>query len=129
MADRQIAGGVNNASDYLDRLFKLIPAEVTAAFVAVQTLLTNPDAPNQNFWILAAFGAFLTFITPFYLRRLQNVTNLYQLMATTISFPIWAANIAVAQVTVEFDWISPQLLTVVMIGWVLLIPLVVPARR
>lgn len=129
MADRQITTGVKNAQDYLDRLFKIIPAEVTAAFIAVQTLLTNPNAPNQHFWTLAAFGGFLTVITPLYLHRLQNVTNPYQLVASTISFPVWAANIAVAQVTVEFDWLSPQLLTVIMIAWVLLIPLVVPAQR
>jgi hypothetical protein len=133
--DRNIGAGVvtpaggstrsAGAQDYLERLYKIIPAEVTAAYLAVSTLLTDPINPSANAMTLLLFGVFLTLLTPFYLWTLGGVRNRMQILVSTISFPIWAICISAALVALAFPYVTPQNITVVMVGWVLLAPLLV----
>jgi len=111
--------------DYLDRLYKIIPAEVTAAYLAISTLLTDTINPESNAMTLLLFGIFLTALTPFYLWILAGVRNVMQIVVSTISFPIWAVSISAGLVTLMFSDITPEIITVVMVGWVLVTPLLV----
>ena len=95
--------GANGPQEYLDRLYKIIPAEVTAAYLAVSTLLADPLNP----WILA------------------GVRNGMQIVVSTISFPIWAISISAAMVTLAFPFVTPETITVVRVAWVLVTPLLV----
>ena len=117
--------GANGPQDYLDRLYKIIPAEVTAAYLAVSTLLADPLNPQSNELTLLLFGIFLTLLTPFYLWILAGVRNGMQIVVSTISFPIWAISISAAMVTLAFPFVTPQTITVLMVAWVLVTPLLV----
>jgi hypothetical protein len=57
--------------------------------------------------------------------QLQGVRDIAQLVVSSLSFPIWAANISSIIITQEFDFISGVALGVVLILWTLVIPLVV----
>lgn len=119
-------GGGNQGQQYLDKLYKIIPAEITAGYTAVSSFLWNPLAPQDNVYVLLAFGVFLTVLNPLYLRQLQGVSNKMQIVVSTISFPIWAICISTPVVTGALDFLTPQIITVVMIAWVLTTPLLVP---
>lgn len=126
---RQIEKPLGSAQDYLDRIGKLVPAEITAGFLAVQPLLINKDDVTENFTILLMFVAFLTVLVPLYLWKLFNVTNVVQLAFSALSFPVWAGAICAEQVIIRSDGaVSNVVITLVMVGWALLIPLIVPPK-
>lgn len=122
-APAPVAGG--GAQDYLDRLYKIIPAEITAAYLAVSSFLTDPINPMSNSMTLLVFAVFLTILAPFYLWILAGVRNKVQIVVSTISFPIWAICISTALVTLAVPAITPETITVVMVAWVLVTPLLV----
>jgi len=124
----QAAAAVNPGQQYLDKLYKIIPAEITAAYTAIASFLWDPINPGHNIYVLLGFGIFLAVINPLYLYRLQNVRNTMQLIVSTISFPIWAACISTPLVTGALPMITPQIITVVMVAWVLATPLLVPGE-
>ena len=114
-----------NSTEYLERLYKIIPAELTAAYLAIASLLTDKTDLLHNVPLLLAFAIFLTALTPFYLYRFQNVRTISQLIVSTISFPIWAMSISTAVVSLAIPVVTPLMITVVMVAWVLLTPLLV----
>ncbi len=127
--DRQIDKPLGSAQDYLDRIGKLVPPEITAGFLAVQPLLIDPQDVVRHFNLLLVFVAFLTVLVPLYLWKLFNVTNWVQLAFSALSFPVWAGAICAEQLIIRSDGaVSNVIITLVMVGWALLIPLVVPAK-
>jgi hypothetical protein len=80
---------------YLDRVKELVPAEITAAFLAINTAIPLQSG-NLNY--LYGFFALLVIACWLYLRRFKKVTSFQQLIfVTLIAFPIWALNIAIAR--------------------------------
>jgi hypothetical protein len=124
----QGAGAANPGQQYLDKLYKIIPAEITAGYTAIASFLWDPIDPLSNINVLLGFAVFLAIINPLYLYRLQNVRNTMQIVVSTISFPIWAACISTPLVTGAISDITPQIITVVMVAWVLATPLLVPGE-
>lgn len=125
-ADPAGAGAGNPGQQYLDKLYKIIPAEITAGYTAIASFLWDPIDPGKNIYVLLGFAVFLTVINPLYLYRLQMVRNRMQIVVSTISFPIWAACISTPLLTGAVSFITPQIITVVMVAWVLATPLLVP---
>ena len=115
-------------SNYLERLYKIIPAELTAAYLAIASLLTDKSNMLRNVHLLLGFAVLLTVLTPFYLYRFQNVRTVSQLIVSTISFPVWAICISTAVVTLALPFITSEMVTVLMVGWVLVTPLLVSDR-
>lgn len=113
------------AQDYLDRLHKIIPTEVAAAYLAISSLLTDTIDPLRHGVTLLVFAIFLTIITPFYLWVLAGVRNKMQLVVSTLSFPVWAVCISTSMVALAFPSFSPETITVIMVAWVLVTPLLV----
>jgi hypothetical protein len=113
--DRQVN---SEADSYSAKLLKLIPAEVSAAYLAINSLV-----PMQNgFDVTMKLSlVVLTIFCPLYLWRLGNVSSWLQVLFTTASFPLWALNISSARVS---DWISPIVLGVILILVTVAIPLV-----
>jgi hypothetical protein len=111
--------------DYLDRVYKLIPAELTAAYLAIQSYLGVPENPADNIPYLLGAGIFLTLLVPFYLTMLQGVWTLPQIIVSTVSLPIWILNISSAYVALDLSpgWVKG--FGLVLIGWVLVAPLLV----
>lgn len=108
MAERQV---VEN-DGYLEKLKKLIPTEVTAAFLAINSLVPLESAKNYFVYSIAAI---LSIICWLYLKRLQNVTAPSQLIFTSFfAFPVWAINIMVSRVDwlVENSWLPGCILII-----------------
>jgi len=70
---------------YGDRLLKLIPSEIVAAYVAVQGMIPEDADP----WFLLVVTVLMTIMTPFYLKRFQRVIDASQLAVSTGSFLVW----------------------------------------
>lgn len=120
------AAPTDPGQQYLDKLYKIIPAEITAGYTAIASFLWDPIDPGSNIYVLLGFAIFLTILNPLYLYQLQKVRNRAQIAVSTISFPIWAACISTPLVTGAISVITPQIITVVMVAWVLATPLLVP---
>ena len=84
---------VTTNDSYLDKVKKLIPAEVSAAFLAINASIPLDD---RNLIYVVIFFVILIPICALYLRQLESVTSIRQVLFTSgIAFPIWALNIAV----------------------------------
>jgi len=121
------SGSAPNA--YLDRLYKLIPTELTAAYVAIASLIDPVNFGEDHLWLLPVSYGVLQILVPVYMWRLQGVRDIAQLVVSSISFPIWAANISSILVSEKFNFISGVTLGVVLILWTLIIPLVVKGNN
>jgi len=60
-------------------VYKIIPAGLTAAYIAGQSYLGVPQKPEDNIIVLVGRGVFLTALVPFYLMRFQKVFNWSQI--------------------------------------------------
>ncbi len=86
------AGGV--PEEYSARLYKLIPAELTAAYLAISTIVDS-NGSNALLYMTIAFLVLLVLL-PIYMIRLQGVTDATQIVVSTLSFPVWAINVSSA---------------------------------
>jgi hypothetical protein len=113
---------VDNAADsYPAKLAKLIPAEVSAAYLAINSLVPASEGFSL---IMVASLVVLTIFCALYLWKIQNVTNVLQIAFTTASFPVWALNIS----STRSDFINPVALGVILILVTVAIPLVPTSR-
>ncbi len=131
--DRDIRSepAIASGNDYAQRLYKLIPTEVTAAYLAISALLTetdpvNPGTPGVAPYDMYLFYSFLALfaLVPLYMTIVQKVRTLPQILATTISFPVWAANVS-APLVYEYFHLPPAAVGAVLIIWTTSLPLFV----
>lgn len=118
--------GAEPPNRYLDNLYKTVPTELTAAYTAISSLFAAPGAvggSDPDLWLLA-LAVVLMALIPFYMFYLQDVRHAAQIVCSTISFPIWAANISSA-IMIERTGLPPAVLTSVLIVWTLIVPLLV----
>jgi len=117
--DRQ----VNSTADtYSSKLLKLIPAEVSAAYLAINSLVSAEAGFDRTMQLSMLV---LAILCPFYLWKLGNVTSWLQIAFTTLSFPLWALNISASRLaTLNLDWLTPTGLGVALILVTATIPLV-----
>lgn len=127
---RQIETPITSANDYLDRIGKIVPPEITGAYLAIQPLFIDAGDLTKNFNLLLGFSLFLTVLVPTYLWKFRGVSNKIQLAFSALSFPIWAGAISAEQLVIRSDGIiSNIIVTLVMVAWSLLIPIFVPAQQ
>jgi len=93
--NREITPGVDN---YSAKLAKLIPAEVSAAYLSINSIVPDPDIMDWHMW---GSMLVLTVLCPIYLWRLQNVRSGVQIAITTAAFPVWALNISASRLTID----------------------------
>lgn len=123
----QVALKTNTApNDFKDRLVKLIPAEIIAAYVTISGLITGfakgkPEADQANLlWIIIVI---LMILTPVYLTKISGVTKKGQLVFSTIGFLIWAFATASPYTNDILGFSSELITSLVLILYTLLIPL------
>jgi hypothetical protein len=85
---------IKEDQNYKDKLLKLIPSEIVAAYLVILGILSNEEITIQETNITAivhwvVFG-FILLLTPVYLRKFQNVMKISQLVLTSVSFIIWS---------------------------------------
>ncbi len=112
---------------YVQRLYKIIPAEISAAYIAVSSLVT-PLRSSGDMYLLVSFIVLLIAL-PFYLKFVQAVKNNLQIAISTLAFPIWAANISAIPLSEDLHrWgfnVSPIAFGVALILWTAISPLLV----
>lgn len=95
-----------SADDYKDRLIKMIPGEVVAAYLACNTAITQFKGSDSSYWII--FGILLV-LFPFYLIRIMNVTDAAQIIIMSIAFILWTMTLSQPFIQVFKDANSQQL--------------------
>lgn len=108
----------NTFGSYLEKLARLIPAEVTAAFLAINTVLgTENTSVNINLAIISAIV--LAILSPLLLVRFSGVTTRFQIFTAPVTFLIWACNIAIYR----FDpsWEPDKVLPTMLILWTVIL--------
>ena len=74
-------------SDYRDKLLKLIPGEVVAAYITIDGIIPSDDLRAR--WVSLAVSLVLLAAVPLYLTKTLEVVNVRQIWFTMISFLIW----------------------------------------
>ena len=99
---------------HLEKLSRLVPTEVTAAFLAINTVIGTTNT-TVNLYLSVTSAVILAALSPFLLRRFSGVTNKFQLITTPLTFLIWASNIAIYR----FDqgWSPDKVLPTILILW------------
>ena len=120
------AGGAPD--EYAQRLYKLIPAELTAAHLAISTIVDS-NGSNALLYMTIAFLVLLVLL-PVYMIRLQGVTNPTQIIISTLSFPVWAVNVSSALIVeyLHFHFhvnVETYVFGVILILWTTITPVFV----
>ena len=104
---------------YRDRLLKLIPSEIIAAYMVLSGIIP----PDRAKWGTLIVSIVLLVLVPFYLWKMQNVQRNSQLIVTMISFVVWLYSLGgpFAAWGLYESWIG----SVILILWTLIIPVVV----
>lgn len=82
--------------EYLDRLYKLLPAEVTGAYIAIRTLID--PITNENDKYLFFFAGVILLLAPFVYYWVLKISDWVQVAFLTFSYVVWAANIDVVKI-------------------------------
>jgi hypothetical protein len=104
---------------YQDRMLKLIPTEIIAAYMALQGVVPAAYAK----WATLAAAVILVALTPLYLTRLQQVHRVGQVVMTTIAVVVWLYTLGG-----PFQYwglYQPWIGSVLLVLWTLVVPLVV----
>jgi hypothetical protein len=113
--------------EYVQRLSKLMPAEITGAYLAIASLLV-PLHGGGDVYLLGSFCVLLVLL-PLYLKFVLNMKNNLQIIVSTLSFPVWAANISNIPLSEDLHKyghdVSPVIFGVVLILWTVATPLFV----
>jgi hypothetical protein len=114
MAGRQVDSSVDS---YPAKLAKLIPAEVSAAYLAINSLVPPGDGFSD---LMKGSLVALTIFCALYLWKVRNVTSVAQIAFTTASFPVWALNIS----STRSDFVNPTYSGVLLILITVAIPFI-----
>lgn len=91
--DLNAANGTNvPGDDYADRIVKLIPAEVVAAWIAAMSAVkAAAGAPSEaTVWIIFAVGCLLAALWTWRKASLPNQPAVNQTIVSTVAFVVWA---------------------------------------
>jgi hypothetical protein len=103
---------------YRDRLTKYIPAEAVATYLFINTFVTT--ATPVRVWLLWLSFGVCTVLVPLYLRRIQKVDKVVQLIISTVAFIVWAFSIGGP--FTYLPWYDPIIAVVVMALYTLAVP-------
>lgn len=111
----------SEANGYKDRLLKLIPSEIIAAYITLHGLISGIKNPHENelLWIIVGI---LFILTPIYLYKVSMVTKKGQIFISTIGFLVWVFTTTPPQINI-WDIPTEFLGSLVFIIYTLLIPL------
>lgn len=119
---------------YLDKLLKLIPSEIIAAYLFIQNLIANQPVVigNTDYQIIVLWLVVVVFIivTPVYLVNVQHVYKMNQIVISSIAFLIWTYSLG-GPFRLE-GWHNPQIAAILLVIWTLIAPIFIkttPARK
>lgn len=109
---------INNKDEFKDKLLKIIPSEIVAAYLAIQGLLAGQGKIAITIVICVLF-----LITFLYLDKIEGVKDSMHKIFSSISFLVWVY--AVAPESILGKLYNASLASIILILWTLVIPLIV----
>ena len=85
-----------------DRIAKLLPGDVTAAFLSAKAALISVAGEQAAVYVFWTFVAILV-LCPFYFRYVTRARNAFHVTFLTLSFVVFAISIADTQFTAFFN--------------------------
>ncbi len=110
---QDVPSDARNADSYFEKLIKYIPADIVAAWLAIDGILR--DQTSSPLWLVWSVFGFLTVLTPLYVVYMKTdppgfgPTKTFHWMASTLAFVV--------------PWYRPLYGTVVLILTTLMLPL------
>lgn len=118
--------GYQNSNDetntYKDRLVKLIPSEIVAAYVTLFGLISGVVSENKITLLWIVIGV-LFILTPFYLIKISGVKKMGQIIFSTFGFLIWVFATG-SPIQNIWDFQVVFLASIILIIYTLIIPLI-----
>jgi hypothetical protein len=110
---------IKEAQNYKDRLLKLIPSEIVAAYMVLAGIIPLASAK----WGTLIVSIILLILVPFYLWKIHNVTRSSQIIVTSISFVVWVYSLGgpFQFWNLYQAWIG----SVILVLWTLIVPLAI----
>lgn len=108
---------------YYDRLFKYIPADVVAGWIAVKGIIASaPGGPKENiYWICFIAGVILTFLWTYKMTTVEGHKPAWiQIIVATVAFMVWVV------VTGEPFNLEPYIGSLILVGFTLGTGLIIP---
>jgi hypothetical protein len=93
-------GGATTVVQYLDKVKELIPAEVSAAFLAINSAIPLND--TTIYWVYSFFFVLLILCALYMKIKSKSIPQMA--FVTFIAFPVWALNISLAR----FEFLSDK---------------------
>ena len=104
MANGERSRDIKATDDHLARISKLLPAEITAAYLGIRTIL-SPEANDYDFFI-GVFAVLIFLIAPFFMYYVQNMRRISQIAFLLFSYVVWVANVEIGRFTVHDEQIQ-----------------------
>ena len=128
---------VDDTQPYQDKLVKLIPTEIVGAYMVLTGILgvdptsaaiagQIPDSVLKPVLIQVVFFALLV-LTPIYNVRVNRVSNIAQVVVTTLSYVVWVYTLGGPFVVWHVYY--PVIGSVVLVLWSLIAPLIVASNQ
>ena len=115
-----MAREIQRRNPYKERLLKLIPTEIVAAYLVIEGLIPQ-EATHGAVVSLISFGVLLGLI-PLYLKKTMQVHQPWQIVFTMVSFVVWVYSLGGP--FIHYGLHISYMGSVLLILWTLLIPLV-----
>lgn len=114
-----------------ERLAKLLPAEVTAAYVSIRSVVETSNYKYALAFLLLS-AAILSIVSIFYVARYKGISNQVHRALYAITFLIWA--IALDSSKIAAEWLNfnegfPLAITIATVLWTFVIQLAIPAQK
>jgi hypothetical protein len=105
---------VKSTDDYTSRLLKLLPAEITGAYLAIR--LVVPSETSQGDGAIAVFAILILLISPWFMWRVLQMRQTKQIVFLMFSYIVWVANIEISRINDHADAIRNVPLSLPLLG-------------
>ena len=115
----------------LDRLFKLLPAEVTAVYVSIRTLVEASSYQDRLTFLLIA-AVIMAVLSMIYVARFKDVSNRLHRLLYGGTFLLWAIALDATKIDEQFLSNSQGFSLAIGIAsliWTFLIQLAIPTNK
>jgi hypothetical protein len=92
---------VKESDDYATRLLKLLPAEITGAYLAIR-LVSRPET-NDNDGTIAIFAIVILLISPFFMYYVLKMNQIRQIIFLMFTYVVWIVNFEIARINGHSD--------------------------
>lgn len=122
---QELPADSKDTDSYFEKLIKYIPADIVAAWLAIDGVLKDQSNP---LWLVWAVFGILVFLTPFYVVLIKttppgfSVAKTFHWLASTLAFVVFVFALG-GPFALTFAWYRPLYGTIVLILTTLILPL------